>query len=70
MKLIYCYYVANKLASLHKMFASGNDVDQAPKKIGKFASDALAKEACLEHYNKACKIAKAAGREEPSLMWM
>jgi len=68
--MIYCYYIAQKLASLHKMQTNGNDCDDKPKKIGRFASDAEAKKACQEHYEKACKMARAAGREEPKLMWM
>ena len=63
--MIYMYWIAQGLASLHKMNVDGNDVDQKPKKIGKFKTDAEAKEACLEHHAKACKMARAAGRVEP-----
>ena len=68
--MIYCYYVSRGLASLHKMCASGNDVDKAPKKIGKFKTDSEAKAACLVHYNKACTMARSANRAEPAIMWM
>ena len=68
--MIYCYWVSLGLATLHKMQTNGNDTDQKPKKIGKFKTDKEAKQACLEHYEKACKMAKAANRDEPKLMWM
>ena len=68
--MIYCYWVSLGLASLHKMQTDGNDADAAPKKIGKFKNDTEAKQACLAHYEKACKIARAAGRAEPKIMWM
>lgn len=68
--MIYCYYVANKLASLHKMHTNGNDCDDKPVKIGRFASDALAKQACLKHYERACTMAVNAGRDKPHIMWM
>lgn len=67
--MIYCYYIANKLASLHKMRTNGNDDDRAPVKIGRFASDAEAKEACLKHYEKACRMAVNAGRDKPQIMF-
>ena len=56
--MIYCYYVSCGLASLHKMYASCNDVDEAPKKIGKFKTDLEAKAACLTHFNKACALVR------------
>jgi len=68
--MIYCYYIANKLASLHKMYTNGDDCDDAPKKIGKFKTDAEAKAACLAHYDKACKMVNAAGRDVPKIMWV
>lgn len=68
--MIYCYYVGQKLASLHKMHTNGNDCDSKPVKIGRFASDAEAKNACLAHYEKACTMARNAGRDEPKIMWM
>ena len=68
--MIYCYYVSRGLASLHKMHASGNDVDETPKKIGKFKTDSEAKAACLAHYSKACAMARSANRAEPAIMWM
>lgn len=68
--MIYCYYVSLKLASLHKMFANGNDVDSKPVKIGRFASDAEAKQACLKHYEKACKLAVNLGREVPQIRFV
>lgn len=67
--MIYCYYIANRLASLHKILANGNDCDDKPVKIGRFDTDAQAKDACLKHYAKACSMARAAGREEPKIMW-
>lgn len=67
--MIYCYWVSRGLASLHKM-QDGGDADQAPKKIGKFETDKEAKDACLKHYEKARKMARAAGRKEPEIMWI
>ena len=58
------------MASLHKMHTSGNDTDTAPKKIGKFKNDTEAKQACLTHYEKACKMAVAAGRTKPEVIFM
>ena len=63
--MIYLYYVSRGLASLHKMHSNGNDINQKPVKIGKYSSDKEAKEACIEHHKKACKMADAAGRERP-----
>ncbi len=68
--MIYCYWVSLGLATLHKMQITGDDIDQKPKKIGRFKTDKEAKEACIEHYEKACKMAKVAGRAEPAIMWM
>lgn len=65
--MIYCYWISRGLASLHKMDSSGNDRDEKPKKIGKFKTDEEAKTACLAHYDKACKMATAAGRPIPAL---
>ena len=65
--MIYIYWISQGLASLHKMNSNGSDVDQKPKKIGKFKTDKEAKEACIEHHAKACKMARAAGREEPEI---
>ena len=68
--MIYCYWVSLGLATLHKMCTDGNDTDTAPKKIGKFKTNAEAKQACLAHYEKACKMAVAAGRLEPKILFM
>lgn len=68
--MIYMYWISLGLASLHKMDANGSDTDQKPKKIGKFKTDKEAKEACILHHQKATKMARAAGREEPKLMFM
>lgn len=68
--MIYCYYIANNLASLHKIKDDGDDYDEKPIKIGRFNTDAQAKDACLKHYEKACKMAKAANRNEPKIMWV
>lgn len=67
--MIYCYWVSRGIASLHKI-KDGNDVDESPKKIGRFKTDTEAKSACLKHYEKACKMAIAAGREEPTILWV
>ena len=68
--MIYLYWVSLGLASLHKMRKDGTDVDSKPVKIGKFKTEALAKDACLKHYEKACKMALAAGREKPEMKFM
>jgi hypothetical protein len=68
--MIYCYWVSLGLASLHKMHTNGNDTGAAPKKIGKFKTDAEAKQACFAHYEKSCKMAVAAGREKPEILFM
>lgn len=68
--MIYCYWISIGLASLHKMHTDGNDADTVPKKIGKFKTDAEAKQACLAHYKKACKMAAAAGRDKPEILFM
>lgn len=68
--MIYMYWISLGLASLHKVDPNGSDVDQKPKKIGKFKTDKEAKEACILHYQRACKMAKAAGREEPQLRFI
>lgn len=65
--MIYMYWISLGLASLHKMDANGTDKEEKPKKIGKFKTDAEAKQACIDHHDKACKMAKAAGREEPQI---
>lgn len=67
--MIYCYYIANGLASLHKIKDDGDDYDQKPVKIGRFDDAQKAKDACLEHFDKACRMARAAGRKEPSILW-
>ena len=68
--MIYCYWISLGLASLHKIHTDGNDTDSAPKKIGKFKTDTEAKQACLAHYEKACKMALAAGRTKPKILFM
>jgi len=68
--MIYLYWISLGLASLHKMGTDGNDVDQKPKKIGKFKTDVDAKKACIEHFEKACKMAVVAGREVPTMKFM
>ena len=68
--MIYCYWISLGLASLHKMHAGGDDVDQTPKKIGRFKTDTEAKNACILHHERACKMARAAGRPEPKIMFM
>ena len=68
--MIYCYRISMGLASLHKMHDDGNDVDQTPKKIGRFKTDKAAKDACILHHERACKMARAAGRAEPKIMFM
>ena len=68
--MIYCYYISRGLASLHKMYKSGNDVDEKPKRIGKFKTDTEAKDACLRHYNKSVKIAENTGRSKPEIIFM
>lgn len=68
--MIYCYWISLGLASLHKISNDGNDADQSPKKIGKFTTDEAAKNACILHHERACKMAKAAGRAEPKIMFM
>lgn len=67
--MIYFYWIHRGLASLHKNL-NGNDVDaKRPIKIGRFASDTEAKEACEKHHAKACQMARAAGREVPRIMF-
>ena len=68
--MIYCYYIARGLAYLHKMTSNGNDVDQKPVKIGKFKNNDDARNACIVHYDKCCKMAYAAGREAPKIMFI
>lgn len=68
--MIYCYWISLGLASLHKMHTNGNDTDEAPKKIGKFKNNTEAKQACIAHYEKACKMAVAAGRKKPEILFM
>ena len=68
--MIYCYRISLGLASLHKMRTDGNDTDDAPKKIGKFKTDAEAKQACLAHYERACIMAVVAGRKKPEVLFM
>ena len=68
--MMYCYYISLGLASLHKITSDGNDVDQKPIKIGKFKNNDDAKNACITHYNKCCKMAFAAGREVPKIMFV
>jgi len=65
--MIYMYWISLGLASLHKMDANGTDKEEKPKKIGKFKTDEQAKQACIDHHAKACKMARAAGREEPQI---
>lgn len=65
--MIYLYWISNGFASLHKTESTGCDVDQKPKKIGKFKTDAEAKKACLEHFDKAAKLAERTGREIPTM---
>lgn len=65
--MIYLYWVSQGLASLHKMRNDGNDVQDKPKKLGKYKTDTLAKEACKTHFEKACKMAIASGNELPTM---
>ena len=48
--MIYCYYIARGLASLHKMTSNGDDVDQKPVKIGKFKNNDDARNACYRDW--------------------
>lgn len=69
--MIYLYWTGScGLASLHKMDDSGTDVDLKPKKIGKFKNELEAKKACLEHFDKAVKLAERIGRELPTMKFV
>ena len=67
--MIYNYFIRQGVATLSKMSCDGSDIDIKPKKIGKYKTDAQAKSACQDHYMKACKIANAARREEPRIIF-
>lgn len=68
--MIYCYRVSIGLATLHKMRDDGDDIEDSPKKIGRFKTDKEAKAACILHHERACKMAKAANRPEPKILFM
>lgn len=68
--MIYCYWVSLGLASLHKMKDDGDDIEDSPKKIGRFKTNKEAKDACILHHKRACKMALAAGRPEPKILFM
>lgn len=70
LNMIYCYYIANRLASLHKMHTNGKDCDDKPVKIGRFDNEEDAKKACLKHYEKACRMAVNAGRDKPEIRFV
>jgi len=52
------------------MYSDGNDCDEKPKKIGRFKTEQEARQLCLEHYQKACKMALAANRQEPKILFI
>lgn len=68
--MTYFYRIRLGLATLNKMDSEGNDVDQKPKKIGQFKTEQDAKNACLEHFERVCKMAKAASRQTPVMMFI
>lgn len=67
--MIYLYWVSRGLASLHVVNRNGADIDRRFKKIGQFKTDTQAKEACLKHYEKACRAAENFGRKKPDIGW-
>lgn len=50
-------------------FKNGDDVNSPFKKIGLFDTQAEAKAACLAHHAKAQKMALAASRPAPTILW-
>lgn len=67
--MIYFYRVELGKATLRKMYLDGQDCGQKPKNIGTFSSNEDAKRACIKHHEKACTMARAAGRVEPTIMF-
>ena len=68
--MIYLYRIRLGLATLTKMEDSGTDIDQKPKKVGQYKTESAAKIACINHHEKACKMAQAAGRDEPKILFV
>lgn len=60
----YFYRVAQGQATLNK------SDDMKIKNIGKFKSDAEAKEACENHFKKACKALENLGQPLPTKFYM
>jgi hypothetical protein len=60
----YFYYVAQGKATLNK----GDD--KPLKVIGKFKTDAEAKQACEKHFDKACKMLSNLGKELPTKFYI
>ena len=68
--MVYLYHIRLGLATLTKMEDSGTDIDQKPKKIGQYKTELEARNACTNHYEKACKMATAAGRDKPKILFV
>lgn len=68
--MVYLYRIRLGLATLIKMEDSGTDIDQKPKKIGQYKTELEARNACANHYEKACKMATAAGRDKPKILFV
>lgn len=57
------------IVTLQKTDSDGNDRNDKIKTIGRYANASIAKDACMKHYEKVCKMAHAANRESPILMF-
>lgn len=69
MQYIYIYMIVRGNATMVKMLSDGQDVNSKPKSIGKFKTDEQAKNACIVHHNKACKMARAKQLPEPKILF-
>jgi len=74
----YLYHIAinsrrgagdKRMVAVLTKFKNGEDVDTPIKKIGLFDTQAEAKAACLAHHAKAQKMAIAASRPVPTILW-
>ena len=68
--MIYVYRIFLGKATLLKLKRSGEDVDEKPKQIGSFRTYEAAEKACRKHFDKACRMADAAGRTRPEIRFI
>jgi len=66
MRTRYTYHTAQGKANLYKEDWNNN---QKVVHIGNFKTEAEAKQACLKHYDKACKALNNFDKPIPELFW-